>query len=68
MTDQQVIIGMDPHKSSNTIVVMTPDETMLTRRRRLLQQNPSTPSRSHQSARQATTPVRSMMRRSRTNC
>jgi len=33
MTEEQVIIGMDPHKSSNTIVVMTPDETMLTRRR-----------------------------------
>lgn len=33
MTEQQVIIGMDPHKSSNTIVVMTRDETMLTRRR-----------------------------------
>jgi hypothetical protein len=33
MTEQQVIIGVDPHKSSNTIVVMTPDETMLTRRR-----------------------------------
>jgi transposase len=33
MTEDQVIIGMDPHKSSNTIVVMTPDETMLTRRR-----------------------------------
>ena len=33
MTDQQVIIGMDPHKSSNTIAVLTRDETMLTRRR-----------------------------------
>lgn len=31
MTEEQVIIGMDPHKSSNTIVVMTPDETMLSR-------------------------------------
>jgi transposase len=33
MTEDQVIIGTDPHKSSNTIVVMTADETMLTRRR-----------------------------------
>ena len=33
MTDHQVIIGMDPHKSSNTIAVLTRDETMLTRRR-----------------------------------
>ena len=33
MTDQPVIIGMDPHKSSNTIAVLTRDETMLTRRR-----------------------------------
>jgi len=32
MTDQ-VIIGMDPHKSSNTIAVLTRDETMLVRRR-----------------------------------
>ncbi len=32
MTDQ-VIIGMDPHKSSNTITVLARDETMLTRRR-----------------------------------
>ena len=30
---EQVIIGMDPHKSSNTIAVLTRDETMLTRRR-----------------------------------
>ncbi len=33
MTEDQVIIGMDPHKSSNTIAVLTRDETMLTRRR-----------------------------------
>ena len=33
MTEQQVIIGMDPHKSSNTIAVPTRDETMLARRR-----------------------------------
>ena len=33
MTEEQVIIGMDPHKSSNTIAVLTRDETMLTRRR-----------------------------------
>ena len=33
MTQEQVIIGMDPHKSSNTIAVLTRDETMLTRRR-----------------------------------
>ena len=33
MTDHQVIIGMDPHKSSNTIAVLTRNETMLTRRR-----------------------------------
>lgn len=32
MTDE-VIIGMDPHKSSNTIAVLTRDETMLLRRR-----------------------------------
>jgi transposase len=32
MTDQ-VIIGMDPHKSSNTIAVLARDETMLARRR-----------------------------------
>lgn len=30
---EQVIIGMDPHKSSNTIAVLARDETMLTRRR-----------------------------------
>lgn len=33
MTEERVIIGMDPHKSSNTIAVLTRDETMLTRRR-----------------------------------
>jgi len=33
MTDEHVIIGMDPHKASNTIAVLTRDETMLTRRR-----------------------------------
>lgn len=33
MTQEHVIIGMDPHKSSNTIAVLTRDETMLTRRR-----------------------------------
>ena len=32
MTDQ-VIIGMDPHKASNTIAVLARDETLLTRRR-----------------------------------
>jgi hypothetical protein len=32
MTDQ-VIIGMDPHKASNTIAVLARDETPLTRRR-----------------------------------
>ena len=29
----QVIIGMDPHKASNTIAVLARDETLLTRRR-----------------------------------
>ena len=33
MTEDQVIIGMDPHKSSNTIAVLARDETMLVRRR-----------------------------------
>lgn len=33
MTQEQVIIGMDPHMSSNTIAVLTRDETVLTRRR-----------------------------------
>lgn len=32
MSDQ-VIIGMDPHKASNTIAVLARDETLLTRRR-----------------------------------
>ena len=29
----EVIIGVDPHKASNTIAVLSRDETMLTRRR-----------------------------------
>ena len=32
MTDE-VIIGVDPHKASNTIAVLARDETLLTRRR-----------------------------------
>ncbi len=29
----EVIIGVDPHKASNTIAVLDRDETILTRRR-----------------------------------
>jgi transposase len=31
--DEMVIIGMDPHKASNTIAVLDSTETLLTRRR-----------------------------------
>ena len=33
MTTSMVVIGLDPHKASNTIAVLEADETLVTRRR-----------------------------------